>query len=158
MKEFYTHGSEAYAPIPVEVPSHLPEEPKKEQPLILEERKGISPITIVSGAVVLLLLGALLFSMVRLFEVRSERAELQRQINQLQTQKNRLIAQFESSIDMDAVAQRAEDMGMHIPWAEQVRYVNVELPETVKETTQEIQMGLVDAFHAMVLDMESYFS
>ncbi len=158
MKEFYTHGSEAFAPVPVEVPSHLPEEPMKEQPLIETPEKGISPLTVVSAAVVLLLLFGLLFSMMRLFEVRSEKAELNRQLRQLQTQQEHLIAEFESSIDMDAVAQRAEELGMHIPYADQVRYVHVELPEPVEAVTEEVKMGLADAIAAMVRDMEAYFS
>ncbi len=158
MKEFYTHGSEAYAPVPVEVPSHLPEEPKKEQPLIQAPEKGISSLTVVSVAVVLLLLFGLLFSMMRLFEIRSEGAELRRQIRQLQTRQEHLIAEFESNIDMDAVAQRAEALGMHVPYADQVQYVDVELPEVVQTVTEEVEMGLIDAISAMVRDMEAYFS
>ncbi len=158
MKEFYTHGSEAYAPIPVEVPSHLPEEPKKEQPLIEPPEKGISSLTVVSVAVVLLLLFGLLFSMMRLFEVRSEGAELSRQLRQLQTQREHLIAEFESNVDMDAVAERAEELGMHIPYADQVQYVRIELPEPVQAVTEEVEMGLADAIAAMVRDMEAYFS
>ena len=73
----------------------------------------------------LLFLG-LLISMVQLFEIRSERAELKRQLRQLQTQQDRLITQYESGIDMDAVTWRAEELGMHIPWAEQIRYIPVE--------------------------------
>lgn len=158
MKEFYTHGSEAFAPAPVEVPSHLPEEPKKEQPLIEAPTEGISPLTVASVAVVLLLLFGLLFSMMRLFEVRSEQAELNRQLRQLRTQQEHLIAEFESGIDMDAVAQRAEELGMHIPYADQVQYVHVELPEPVEAVAEEVKMGLAEAIGAMVRDMEAYFS
>ncbi len=157
MKEFYTHGSEAYAPVPVEEPSHLPEEPKKEQPIIEAPTKGVSPLTVIAVAAVLLLLFGLLFSMMRLFEVRSERAELRRQVQQLQTQQEHLIAEYESGIDMDAVAQRAEELGMHIPYAEQVQYVHIELPEPVEAVTEEVEMGLADAFSAMVRDMKAYF-
>ena len=158
MKEFYTHGSEAYAPVPVEEPSHLPEEPKKEQPLVEAPPRGVSPLTVVSVAAVLLLLFGLLFSMMRLFEVRSEGAELRRQVRQLQTQQEHLIAEYESGIDMDAVAQRAENLGMHIPYAEQVQYVHIELPEPVEAVTEKVEMGLVEAFSAMVQDMKAYFS
>ena len=157
MKKFYTYGSEAYAPVPVEEPSHLPEEPKKEQPLIEAPAKGISPFTVVAVAVVLVLLFGLLFSMMRLFEIRSEGAELRRQIRQLQTQQERLVAEYESGIDMDAVAERAEALGMHIPYAEQIRYVHVELPEPVETVTEKVEMGLLDAFSAMVQDLKAYF-
>lgn len=158
MKEFYTYGSEAYAPISIELPSHLPEEPKKEEPLIIEEKNGISFLTIVGAGVVLLLFLGLLVSMIQLFEIRSERAELHRQVQQLQTQQERLIAQYESTIDMDTVAKRAETMGMHIPWVEQIQYIQVDLPEVVSETTETIKEGLTDVFYAMTEDMEAYFS
>ncbi len=158
MKEFYTHGTEAYEPIPIEVPSHLPEEPKKEQPLIEARERGISPLTVLSAGVVLLLLFGLLFSMMRLFEVRSEQAELNRQLRQLRTRQEHLIAEFESNVDMDAVAQRAEELGMHIPYADQVQYVHIELPEPVQAVKEEVEMGLLDAIAAMVRDMEAYFS
>ena len=158
MKEFYTHGSEAYAPVPAETTSHLPEEPKKVRPLIEVQPRGISSLTVLSVAAVLLLLFGLLFSMMRLFEVRSEKAELSRQLRQLQTRREHLVAEFESNIDMDAVAQRAEAMGMHIPYADQVQYVDVVLPEPVQAVTKEVEMGLVDAVVAMIRDMEAYFS
>lgn len=125
MKEFYTYGSEAYAPVPIELPSHLPEEPKMEEPLIIEEKKGASLLTVIGAGVVLILFLGLLVSMIRLFEARSERAELQRQVNQLQTQQEQLNAQYESAIDMDTVAQRAEALGMHPPSADQIQYIEV---------------------------------
>ncbi|MBR6825122.1 MAG: hypothetical protein IKM59_01105 [Oscillospiraceae bacterium] len=158
MKEYYTHGSEAYAPIPIELPSHLPEEPEKQEALIPEEKKSVSPFTVVVGAVVLLLFFGLLFSMMRLFEVRSERAELQRQKQQLQTLQDQLIAEYEGSIDMEAVEKRAEELGMHIPYADQVQYVQIELPDLVAETVEEIQIGLVEALQSMTRDMQSYFA
>ena len=126
MKEFYTYGSEAYDSIAIDLPSRLPEEPEKKKPLVSREKRGISPVSVVGGGVVLLLFLGLLISMVQLFEIRSERAELKRQLRQLQTQQDRLITQYESGIDMDAVTRRAEELGMHIPWAEQIRYIPVE--------------------------------
>ena len=53
---------------------------------------------------------------------------------------------------------RAEELGMHIPYADQVRYVHIELPEPVQTVTEEVEMGIADAIAAMVRDMEAYFS
>lgn len=141
MDEFYTYGSEAYAPISIELPSHLPEEPKIEEPLIIEEKKGVSLLSVIGVGVAILLFLGLLISMIRLFEIRSEKAELQRQLRQLQTQQEHLIAQYESSIDMDEVARRAETMGMHIPWMDQIRYIHVDKPGTIPGTTEEASSG-----------------
>ncbi len=159
MKEYYTHGSEAYAPIPVDVPSHLPEDPRKERaPILIEEKKSVSLISVIGAAMILVLFVGLLVSMAQLFETQSERAELQRQRQQLQTQQDRLITQYESEIDMDSVARRAEAMGMHVPWAEQIRYVHVELPQPVMETAETIEKALVEDFYTMTREMETYFS
>ena len=128
MKEFYTHGSEAYAPIPVTAPSHLPDDPKK--PEAVSETKGTISLTSAVGAVVILALFiGLLVSMVGIFEARSERAALQRRVDELKTEQDRLRTQYESSIDMDAVAKRAEELGMHIPWAEQIQTLDPDSAE-----------------------------
>lgn len=136
MKDFYTYGSEAYAPISIEMPSHLPEEPKKDEPLIVEEKKSVSLLTVIGAGVVLIAFLGLLVSMIQLFEIRSERAELQRQIQQLQTEQKRLTAQYESTIDIEAIAKRAEELGMHIPYIEQIRYTHIEKSEGSTETVQ----------------------
>ena len=158
MQQYPVKGSEALAPIPVEAPSHLPEEPKKKRAAVEAPKQGVSPFTVAAIAVVLLLFFGLLFSMMRLFEVRSENGELQRQKQELQTLQDQLTAQYENAIDMDEIAQRAEALGMHLPWAEQIEYVHIELPEPVERTTQEIESGMFAAFQAMVQDMQAYFS
>ena len=158
MEEFYTYGSEAYAPISIELPSHLPEEPKEKEPLLIEEKKGVSFLAVIGGGVVLLLFLGLLISMIQLFEARSERAELRRQLQQLQTRHERLTTRYESTVDMDTVAQRAEAMGMHAPWVEQVQYIDVEQSEVVSQTTRTIQEGIRDTFYTVTEDMEAYFS
>ena len=157
MKEYYTHGSEAYAPIPVKVPRHLPEDPKKTQVPVPEERKSLSVISVAGSVLILALFIGLLVSMVGLFEARSQRAELERQVQQLKTQQERLAARYESSIDIDSVAERAEEMGMHIPWAEQIRYLNVDLPLAVEQTAETVENGLIEDFYTMAGNMEAYF-
>ena len=158
MKEFYTYGSEAYAPVPGEVSSHLPEDPRKERATPESEETGrVSLVTVIGAVVVFALFVGLLVSMAQLFEARSQQAELQRQVRQLQTQQDRLITQYEGAIDMDAVVRRAEEMGMHVPWAEQIRYVQIELPQPALETAEAIEQGLAEDFQTMARDMEAYF-
>ena len=158
MKEFYTYGSEAYAPIPGEVSSHLPEDPKKERPTVETEEQGtVSLLAVIGAVVVFALFVGMLVSMAQLFEAQSQRSELRRQVQQLQTQQDRLITQYEGKIDMDAVARRAEEMGMHIPWADQIRYVQIQLPQSVRETAENIETGLIEDFHTMAQNMEAYF-
>ncbi len=151
MKEFYTYGSEAYAPLPIKEPSHLPDDPKKAEPLP-EENKSVSLTTVIGAVGILVLFVGLLMSMVSLFEARSQQAELQRRIQQLKTQQERLITRYESEIDMDAVAKRAEEMGMHIPWADQIQYI-----DSASHTAETIEDAMVEEFGTMTRDMETYF-
>ena len=158
MKEYYIRGSEAYAPVPREEPSHLPEDPRKERPVAeAEAHSRLSPLAVVGAVAVFVLFVGLLVSMARLFEARSQRAELQRQVQQLETRQAQLVTRYEHGIDMDAIARRAEAMGMHIPWAEQIRYVEIEVPDSVLEAADAIEGGLVEDFHTMTQDMEAYF-
>ena len=126
MKEYYIRGTEAYAPIPVEVPSHLPEDPKKAQAQVPQEKSGVSFLTVLGTVVILTLFVGLLVTMAHLFEARSERAELLRRKAALEARQEQLITRFESGIDMDVIAKRAEELGMHIPWADQVHYEYIE--------------------------------
>lgn len=157
MKEYYIHGSEAYAPIPVEVPSHLPEDPKPRDLPHTSEEKSVSVFSVLGAVAVFALFLGLLISMAQLFEAKSQGAELQRQRQQLRTQQDRLIAQYESEIDIEAVAERAEEMGMHIPWMEQTRYIHIPIPQSALETAERVESGLVESFYIMAGEMESYF-
>lgn len=158
MKQYPIRGTEAYAPVPVEQPSHLPEEPKRPQTEPQTKKATVSPFTIAGTAVALVLAFCVLFSMVRLFEARSENAELQRQAQELKTRQDILTAKYESSIDLDAVEKRAQELGMHLPWAEQVEYIDVKQPEAVKEIVEETKIGFFEAFQLLIQDLQAYFS
>lgn len=157
MKQYYINGSEAYAPVPVEEPSHLPEDPQKTHPVARKPAKSLSPLTIGAVAVVLILLFGVLFSTARLFEVRSERAELLRQKQQLESLQEQLFMEYENSIDLDAVAERAEDMGMHLPRPEQMEQIVLPEPKIVEEVQEDDAMGIFAAIRAMFRDMKEYF-
>lgn len=156
MREYVIHGTEAYAP--VAEPSRLPADPKRVIPFVQEEKREISLLSVLCGAVVLVLFVGLLFSTMHLFELRSERAELRRQLLQAQTQQEQLVAEFELGIDMDAVAKQAEAMGMHSPTTDQIRYIRIDSPETVEQATEEIKTGVMEVLQETLRDMESYFS
>lgn len=159
MKQYYINGSEAYAPVPVDEPSHLPEDPQKLQAKEQRQTKGkrLSPLAVGTVAMVLILLFGVLFSTVRLFEVRSERAELLRQKQQLLSLRERLEMEYEQGIDLDAVAERAEDLGMGLPTAEQIQHIDLPQGEGKEEAPTEERMGVFRAILAMFRDMKEYF-
>ncbi len=157
MKQYYTRGSEAYAPIPVEEPSHLPEDPCKAHTVAPKPVKRRSPVVALAWAVAAVLAFGLVFSTMRLYEVRSERAELLQRRAELQQARDELIMDYENSIDLDAVAERAEDMGMHPANPDQIR--PIDLPEQeATELQEDGSMGIFAAVRAMFRDMKEYFS
>ncbi len=157
MKQYYTRGSEAYAPIPVEEPSHLPADPCKEHPPVAKPVSRRSPMIAVATVVAFLLLFGLVFSTMRLFELRNEEAELLHRREVLQQRQDELIMDYENSIDLDAVAERAEDLGMHVARPEQIQVID--LPEeSIPQIQEEDSLGIFGALRAMILDMKEYFS
>ena len=157
MKQYYTRGSEAYAPIPAEEPSHLPADPCKEHPPVAKPVSRRSPLMAVATALAFLLLFGLIFSTMRLFELRSEEKELIHRREVLQQRQDELIMNYENAIDLDAVAERAEDLGMRIARPEQIQVID--LPEgTAPQVQEEESLGIFGALRAMILDMKAYFS
>ena len=155
MDEYRVNGSAAYAPQPVQRPCRLPEEPKK--PSVPERKPGVAPFTILGTVVALLLLFGVVFSYMRLFEAKNERMELEQKVQELILQQELLRAQYERGVDMEAVAQRAAELGMHLPRPEQIVEIFISEPEPAPTETEE-KLGLFEALRAMIADMKAYFS
>ena len=155
MDEYRVNGSAAYAPQPVQRPCRLPEEPEKAAPP--KKRISVAPFAILGTAVALLLLFGVLFSYMRLFEAENEKTELEKTKQELLLEQELLRAKYELAVDMEAVARRAAELGMHLPRPEQIVEIVVLMPET--ETTEaEESLGLFAAFQALIADMKAYFS
>ena len=155
MDEYRVSGSTAYAPQPVKRPCRLPEEPKKA--VLPERQSGVAPFTVLGTVVALLLLFGVLFSYMRLFEAKNERADAEQRNQALLAEQERLRAQYEMAVDMDAVAKQAAAMGMHLPRPEQI--VEIHVPATQEEAEQtDNRLGLLSALWAMFEDMKAYFS
>ncbi|MBR4308282.1 MAG: hypothetical protein IKT58_01670 [Oscillospiraceae bacterium] len=157
MKQYYTSGSEAYAPLPAKAPSHLPEDPVKEHPVAVKQAKGISPLVVGAWVLILVLLFGLVFSTMRLFELRTEQAELLNRQELLQQRQDELLMEYEQSIDLEAVAEQAANLGMGPVRADQIQ--NIELPEqpVVEEPEKEV-LSFFAALREMFRDMKEYFS
>lgn len=155
MDEYRVNGSAAYAPQPVQRPCCLPEEPKKmPEP---EKKVGVAPFTILGTAVALILLFGVIFSYMRLFEAESEKAALEQRTQELLLEQELLRAQYEREVDMEAVAQHAAALGMHLPRPEQIVEIFVALQEPAS-AEQEEDLGLFEALQALFIDIKAYFS
>ncbi len=157
MNEYRVGGANAYAPIPVRRPSRLPEEPKK-QPKPEVKKARIAPFTVLGVGVALVLLFCVIFSYARLFEVQSEQAALEQQRDALLAENERLQAEYESSIDLEEIARRAEQLGMHLPQSGQIQSVHVDGPVAQPQAPQDEGMNVFEAFQALFLDLQAYFS
>lgn len=157
MNEYRVGGANAYAPIPVRRPSRLPEEPKK-QPNPEVKKARIAPFTVAGAALAVFLLFCVIFSYARLFEVQSTQTELEQQRDTLLAEHERLQAEYESRIDLDEIAKRAEALGMHLPQSGQIQTVQVDEPDAPAQTPQDEGMNVFEAFQALFLDLQAYFS
>ena len=157
MGEYRVSGANAYAPIPVRRPSRLPEEPKK-QPKPEVKKARIAPFTLVGIGVAVVLLLCVLFSYARLFEVQSAQTALEQQRDTLLAENERLQAEYESSIDLDEIARRAEQLGMHLPHSGQIQNVQIDEPAVPTQVQQNEGMNVFEAFQALFLDLQAYFS
>ena len=155
MDEYRVNGSAAYAPQPVQRPCRLPEEPKK--PSVPERKPGVAPFTILGTVVALLLLFGVVFSYMRLFEAKNEQAELEQTKQELLLEQEQLRADYELAVDMDAVARRAAELGMHLPRPEQIVEIEVSVPQSEPEEAEE-RLGVFAALQALIADMKAYFS
>lgn len=154
MDEYRVNGSTAYAPQPIKRPCRLPEEPKK---VVHPEKKyGVAPFTLLGTTVALLLLFGVVFSYMRLFEAKNEKAALKQAKQELLLEQELLRAQYELAVDMDAVAKRAAELGMHLPRAEQIVEIEVVMPQTEIAQPKE-RLGIFAALQAWIADMKAYF-
>ena len=157
MNEYRVVGANAYAPIPVRRPSRLPEEPKT-QPKPEAKQARIAPFTLAGIAVVAVLLFCIVFSYARLFEVQNAQAALEAQKTALLAEQERLQAEYESGIDLDEIAKRAEQLGMHLPQSGQMQSVQIVEPAAPAQSAPSEGMNVFESFQALFLDLQAYFS
>ena len=66
-----------------------------------------------------------IFGYVQLYEATTEVSRLESQLQQLNAQQALLKSKYEGKIDLDAIEQRAAELGLRTPEAEQIVYVNL---------------------------------
>lgn len=172
-QEFRTNGSAAYdidfAPKhqntarPLERPERLPEAPVRRQPVKkVKAKAAVSPFALLGSAVVVVLLFLVVFSYVSLYETQTEVAELEDELEVLAEQQAHLNAKYEDSLDLDAVEQRARELGMKEPNPDQIVYVRVDTGDTTEiySAPQEKNffVRIYDAFRNAFADALEYFS
>lgn len=148
---------------PLQEPTRLPQQPRHRKRRPRPQAKlQVSLFSLVGGAVALVLLLLVVFSYVCLYEARSELAQHKAAQAELAQEQERLTAEYESNLDMDAIEQRARQLGMHEPLPSQIRYVQVETADSTvlyEETEKENPVvRFFGAFGSLFSDLVEYFS
>ncbi len=146
---------------PLERPKKLPDAPAQEQQ---KERLRlvVSPFTILGGAVAIFMLLLVVFSLVRMFEEQSRVSELQQTRAALTQEQERLTAEYEQSLDLKQVEQRARQLGMREVQQSQIREIEIAAGDTTQvfdaPEERNIFEQVFDAFQSLFRDAVEYFS
>lgn len=131
-KNYRANGSAAYdiyqdtAARPLLQPKRLPDAPVRFPPVKKTRAKlSVAPLTILGVVAVVVMCFVLIHSYASLYEAESQVADLQQENSALQAQQEDLLLRYEKSVDLEEIAQRAEALGMHLPTADQIVYVDL---------------------------------
>lgn len=131
-KNYRANGSAAYdiyqdtAARPLLQPKRLPDAPVRFPPVKKTKAKlSVAPLTILGVVAVVVMCFVLIHSYASLYEAESQVADLQQENSALQAQQEDLLLRYEKSVDLEEIAQRAEALGMHLPTADQIVYVDL---------------------------------
>ena len=154
----YTQESTAR---PLERPQRLPDAPaRKTQKEKL--RLTVSPFTILGGAVAVLMLLLVVFSYVRMYEEQSRVSAMQETRAALTQEQERLTADYERSLDLKQVEQRARQLGMREAQPSQIREIEIAAGDTTQvfdaPEERNIFEQVFDAFQSLFRDAVEYFS
>lgn len=168
--DYRTGGTSAYARSragestarPLPQPQRLPRQPRRPAPAHRSKTKLAVPLfAVAGGSVAFVLLFLVIFSYMRLYEAKSAVSDQRSQQVALQAEQERLQAEFECALDLDAVEARARQLGMREPLASQIRYVQVEMEDSTLVYTQTQRESMLSkvlgAFGSVFADLVEYF-
>lgn len=128
---FYTDGSAALKPVPVQ--SKQPKvkaAPKKAKRIKI----FVDPVAMLSIVVAVCMLVAVLTGFVRLKQAKEQVAVMEEYVEDLQAEHTMLTHRYESGYDLDKIRQTALALDM-IP-AEHAPHISIEMPQQVQEVPQ----------------------
>lgn len=146
---------------PLERPQRLPDAPAQKQPKE-KLRLTVSPFTILGSMVALLMLFFVVFSYVRMYEEQTKVGAMQEVRAALTEEQERLTAEYERSLDLKQVEQRARQLGMREALPSQIREIEIAAGDTTQvfdaPEERNIFEQVFDAFQNLFRDMMEYFS
>ena len=138
------------------------EEKKKPQPPVL--RSGLTPMVVVKGAIITLIislaLGLMLYNRVQLTQIDDKIDTETTQLNQLQGDETRLDVALDSRVSLKTVEDYATNvLGLRMIEKYQVQYVTLSSGDKVGLTDKiKPTQGALNYFYAEILKFSEYFS
>ena len=130
--QYSANGSAAYditresVARPLVQPKRLPDAPVRFPPVKKVKAKlSVAPLTVLGIVAVVVMFFVLIHSYASLYEAKSEVSTLRQESNILLAEQKDLQLRYERSVDLEQIAQRAAELGMHLPTAQQIVYVDV---------------------------------
>lgn len=142
------------------LPQGLPEEeilPQRQQRV--KVKTAVAPFTLFGMAAALLMMVLVVFGYVQLFEATTKVGTLQSQLQQLTTEQTLLESRYEGRIDLNLVKERAQELGMSEPKAEQIVYISLagtDKAEIFEEEKTNIVGEIVQAVEQSFSDLIAY--
>lgn len=166
--KYAVNGTSALRPQEIEHSSSVGSGKLPEKPLYREKERAVrvklklSPLTVLGGAAALFMLFLVVFSYMRLYEAQSSVSSLKREILELEEEQQRLTAQYEKGLDLEAVEARAKKLGLREPLPSQIVYVEVAAGDTTEvfeaQEKGNIFRQIYDALAGTLSDAVEYFS
>lgn len=123
------------------------------------ERAGVSPLAFMGSVCVAILVALILLAQIQLLSISSATVELENQISQLQEQKEKLTAEYETVFNMKDVEEYALSvLGMQEPKDDQIRYLTgVSAADQAVIVTQENTSMFSRGMEDIVASVKAYF-
>ncbi len=134
--------------------------PDRKEEAAAKNRQGLSLVSLMGVAAAVVLLTMMLLAQIRLTDISDTAAKLERQITELETQRNKLTVEYESIFNLEDVEERAVNvLGMQEPDNEQIYYLtgvaSADRAEVViKQDADMFSLGLAD----ILSSIKAYFS
>ena len=124
--DVYSVDFRSNAAQPLERPRQLPDEqPLPQRQKRVRAKTAVAPFTLFGMMAAACMLVLVIFGYVQLYEATTEVSRLESQLQELNAQQTLLKSKYEGKIDLDAIKQRAAELGLRAPETEQIVYVNL---------------------------------
>lgn len=137
------------SPAPRRKPQSAPRHKRHPQPKT-HARMAVAPFAVVGVGVALLMLVLVLVGYAKVYESAEALGQVERQVENLQEENQKLRNQYDSSIDLEDIELRARELGMQQPSAKQTIALQVPAEDTAVVARKDASNPFRAAWNAIV--------